>query len=67
MTEPATPQQIRHGIAQKLSAMPANVDHDGHTDLDRARDAATIDRTAELAAEAATVLDAIRAQARKSL
>jgi len=41
MSEP-TPREIRQGIADKLAGLPAGVDHDGHHDLDRAADAATI-------------------------
>jgi hypothetical protein len=43
-TEPLTPREIRQGIVDKLAKMPANPDHNGHHDLDRAADAATIAR-----------------------
>jgi hypothetical protein len=43
-TEQPTPRELKQGIADKLAMMPANPDHNGHHDLDRAADAATIAR-----------------------
>jgi hypothetical protein len=36
------PWQQRQAIRDKLAQMPANPDHNGHHDLDRAADAATV-------------------------
>jgi hypothetical protein len=38
------PWQQRQAIRDKLAQMPANPDHNGHHDLDRAADAATVAR-----------------------
>jgi hypothetical protein len=39
-----TPRQHRDAIREQLAKMPANPDHNGHHDLDRAADAAIIAR-----------------------
>jgi len=43
-TEPLTPRQHHDAIRELLANLPANPDHNGHHDLDRAADAATIAR-----------------------